>query len=201
MKIKIVSLLIILLFLAGCTFQHENTTNKFKIHYLTGSVTIFDLNQTDALTDTLVNNHFNIPKNGTTLFLNLTWDASQEPKLTGNGTQMFTHNFTYHLEFFPPDGTVCYPGNNITNGTDLKKRTGNIKVVCHLNNTPGNTTFAAHNMSEAEESQVSGYNGTGLWHFNMSHHFKISDMPPCPRTHWTLTAELEQYYYIVDKTK
>jgi hypothetical protein len=201
MKIKIISVLVILFFLAGCTFQKEKTTPSFKIHYLNQPVKLFDLNRTDYGTEAHIKKYFIVPQNGSILFLNLTWDASAEHINPGNASQMKTHNFTYYLEITPPDKTVCNPSNNMSNTTDLVKRTGNIKLTCFLNNPPDNITVEANSKFDAEKNQVIGSVGTGKWYLNMSYRIKVSDFPPVPRTNWTMTAELEQYYYIVHKIK
>ena len=148
-------------------------------------------------------NHFTIPNNGTILYLNLTWVSYVTPKgySMNNKTPYRPKNYTYHLELFPSDDTVCIPGNDLKNWTNNETWTGQIKVICMLNSKPNNTQNSTPYRNEAKNYQVMSYQGVGQWALNITYNKFILGCPFPPHyiTQWNLTAELEQYYYVIVK--
>jgi hypothetical protein len=202
MKLKIIPILIVLLFFSGCVYQiEERAQYRYLGHYLSETVDFFELNGTGPNRNALVNNHFNLPNNGTYFLLNISWDASHEWVQGNNGLHEVTHNFTYHVELTPPDGTVCSPGNSVNNSTDLIHRTGHLEMICKLNNIPNETKYGSIPKLESEKNLIDLYQGAGQWYLNLS----ISPYYWCGNshatTHWNMTAQLEQYYYVIERTK
>jgi len=200
MKLKVIPLLVVLILICGCTYRPEESKAKYIIHYSTMSSPLISNYSSYALE--LVNAHFDVPENGTLLFVNLTWDASQEQVMASNGSLvMVTHNFTYHLEIFPPrkDSTVCYPGNKTSNGTDLEVRKGNLRVRCMLNNLPEEKMVLAYNRTDAEKNVVEGQVGAGRWYMNLTVTPRVWCGNSHARTHWTLTTDVITYFPVIER--
>lgn len=193
LKNVIIVSIMIFISITGCIHTEEEEPDKYYlVEYQFRTYKIFEHNDTYTGQPPSFQYDFTVPQNGTSLFLILTWDTSDQ----GAFTNFETVNFTYTIELVPSrDLSIgCIPSNRTSNSTDIKNERGEITMRCPLNPIPIDKGIRGKDRQDVISKLETGHKGVGLWNMTLEIRPVTRDAFYKPVSNWELTISFEEYY-------